>query len=420
VRRFGRAAVGRFWRDESGGYLVVAGLVMPAMVGVIGLATEGGAWYLKHRTMQNAADSAAISAATAYYTQGNATGLDVQAQAVTAAYGLVNGTNNVTVTTNQPPATGPNVAVKKAVEVIISQPQNRLFSALWGSGTVGIQARAVAVGMGGKGCVVSLDKTDSGATTTIGSATVNLNSCSLYDNSSSPSALSVGGSSTISAESVNVVGGISGGSGISTTDGTYTGQSPIDDPYASTPNPSFSGCAQTNYSDNSKNPVTLNPGVYCGGMKLNANANVTLNPGTYYLDGGSLDVAGGATMTGTGVTLVFTSSSGSNYATANVNGGATLNLSAPTTGTYAGIVIYGDRGMPAGTSLKFNGGASEVFQGAVYVPEGNVQFAGGAASNGCLQLIAYQVNLTGNSNFAVNCTGSGTKPIGSALATLAE
>jgi hypothetical protein len=37
-------------------------------------------------------------------------------------------------------------------------------------------------------------------------------------------------------------------------------------------------------------------------------ANVTLNPGIYYLDGGSLTVNAGTTLTGTGVTLVFTGS----------------------------------------------------------------------------------------------------------------
>lgn len=51
---------------------------------------------------------------------------------------------------------------------------------------------------------------------------------------------------------------------------------------------------------------------------------------------------GSATLTGTGVTLVFTSS-GNNYASATINGGATVNLTAPATGSTAGIVLFGDR-----------------------------------------------------------------------------
>ena len=92
---------------------------------------------------------------------------------------------------------------------------------------------------------------------------------------------------------------------------------------------------------------------------MNAGANITLSPGVYYLDQGSLAVNGGATMSGTGVTLVFTSSTGSGYATANIDGGATLNLTAPSSGSTAGIVFFGDRNMPVGTSFTFEGGASQ-------------------------------------------------------------
>jgi hypothetical protein len=154
---------------------------------------------------------------------------------------------------------------------------------------------------------------------------------------------------------------------------------------------------------------------------LNAGANVTLAPGIYYLNQGSLSVNGGSTLTGNGVTLVFTSSSGRNYASATINGGANVNLTAPRDGPTAGIVLFGDRLMTVGTPFKLNGGSSEIFQGAVYVPAGAVTFAGGADStNGCLQLVANTITFVGNSNFAINCTGLGTRPIGSALARLVE
>jgi len=409
----------RFRRDQSGSYLVVAGLAMPVLVGTAALGTEGGLWYVRHRAIQNAADSAAISAATAYYVQGNATGLATQGQAVAAGYGYVDGTSGVVVAVNRPPASGPHVATPRAVEVVIQVPQARLLSTLWSADPLTIAARAVAVGNGGKGCVISLDATAGGATSVQGTAQVVLNGCAMYDNSSSTSALTVGGSGTISAQSVSVVGGISGQSSITTTDGISTGQSPIADPYADANYPSYSGCKENNYT--AKTTVTLDPGVYCGGLSLNAGANVTLNAGIYYMDRGDLSVNGGSTLTGTGVTIVFTSSNGHNYATATINGGATVNLTAPTTGPTAGIVLFGDRGMPVGTSFKLNGGSSEVFKGAIYMAKGAVTFAGGAdANNGCLQMVANTITFVGNANFAVNCEASGTKAIGSALARLVE
>ena len=414
-----RATLRRFRRDESGGYLIIGGLTMPVLVGVVGLGTEVGMWYARHHKMQSAADSAAVAAATEYYVNHNANVLATQAQAVAASYGFVAGSKGVTLTLNHPPSSGPYASDQRAVEVLIKEPQRRLFSALYGSSDVDIGARAVALGTGGKGCVIALNPSASGAVTTQGTADVKLDGCSLYDNSANSSAMTVGGSGTLSAESVNIVGGITNTSGITTTNGIATGQSPLADPYASASYGSFTGCDQTNYV--AKTTVTLNPGVYCGGLKLNAGASVTLNAGIYYLDQGSLSVNGGASLSGVGVTLVFTSSNGHNYASASINGGANINLVAPTTGPTAGIVMFGDRNMTAGTAFTLNGGSSEVFSGAIYLPRADVSFSGGAAStNGCLQLVADTVTFVGNANFAVNCKGSGTKPIGSSTAQLTE
>src|ERR1051326_6872577 len=73
------------------------------------------------------------------------------------------------------------------------------------------------------------------------------------------------------------------------------------DPYASATFPSFSGCDENNLTI--KTATTKSQGVYCGGISINAGATLTLNPGIYYLDQGSLSMAGNATLTGTGVTL---------------------------------------------------------------------------------------------------------------------
>ena len=55
------------------------------------------------------------------------------------------------------------------------------------------------------------------------------------------------------------------------------------------------------------------------------------------------------------------------------------------------------------------------------IPEGSVMFAGGAdTGNGCTQLVADTITFTGDSNFAINCAGSGTKPIATAAVTLVE
>ena len=395
-------------------------VLLPVIIGTVGLGTETGLWYFRHLSMQAAADSGAISAAVAYGAGISAKdNLNTEADAVTATYGFTNGSNGTIVTLNTPPTSGSYTSTPNAMEVIISQPQSRIFSSLWTSGPINITARAVAVPKNnGLGCVLALDQSASGAVSAQGSSSIALNGCNLYDNSSSSTALSAGGSAALSALGVNVVGGISGASNITTTNGMVSGAGAISDPYANVPEPDSSECETENYSK--KSSGYLNPGLYPGGIQLNAGADVTLNPGVYYLDGGSLTVNGGATLQGNGVTIVLTGS-GSNYCTANIAGGATVNLTAPTSGTTAGIVIYGDRNMPTGTALKFTGGSSQTFGGAIYAPKAAVSFAGGSGTgNGCTQLIGDTITFTGNSGFAINCRGYGTKPMGANAASLVE
>jgi Flp pilus assembly protein TadG len=261
----------------------------------------------------------------------------------------------------------------------------------------------------GLGCVLALNLKKDSTVSGQGSTNVTLNGCSLYDNSDHSAAMTVGGTAHITALSVGVVGQLSGEANITTTQGIRTGIGVVADPYAANSFPAFSGCMERNFV--AHKTITIEPGVYCGGMMINAGATVTLNPGIYYIDGGDFTVNGGATVTGSDVTLVFTSQTRNDFATATINGNANIDLRAPKTGPTAGIVVFGDRRMPVGTTFKFNGGASQYLGGAVYVPKGAMEFSGGmGTSTNCTQLIGDTIAFTGNSKLALNCNNYGTKP----------
>ena len=176
--------------------------MMPVLVGAASLGTEVGWWLYKHKNMQSAADSGAVSAATA------GSNLMAEANAVTATYGYVNAMNNVTITVNQPPKTGNYASNVQAVEVIVSQPQQRLLSSLFGSDPVLITARAVALQNSGTGCVLALNSTASPAVNVGGSNKLNLINCNLYSNSSASPSLNVSGSATVSYRRKLVTAGI--------------------------------------------------------------------------------------------------------------------------------------------------------------------------------------------------------------------
>ena len=150
---------------------------MSVLVGIGGLGTEAGLWYYKQQSMQAAADSGALSAATA--NSGNIAALETQAYSVVASYGYVDGADGATVTVNRPPATGAFTGVANAVEVIVEQPQARIFSIMYGSDQVPIMARAVAAPVAGQGCVVALSSSANPAVAISGTAAVNLSECGL-------------------------------------------------------------------------------------------------------------------------------------------------------------------------------------------------------------------------------------------------
>jgi hypothetical protein len=138
--------------------------------------------------------------------------------------------------------------------------------------------------------------------------------------------------------------------------------------------------------------------------------------GVYFVNGGSFTVGGGATVTGTNVTIVLTGTSG-NYATANMANGATVTLSAPPSGAMtAGIVFFGDRNAPASNQNNFAGGATLNITGAFYFPSQQVIFSNGVVSNSsvCTQLIAGTIQFQGGATFSNNCTGTGARAIGGA------
>lgn len=417
------ALVQRFRHSRRGSVAIMIGITLPVVIGTAALGTEITFLLVKHRQLQVAADAAAFSAATALQT--GHPNFAVEARAITASLGLQDATNGVTITPNNPPASGSQINNKGAVEVIVSQPQNLVLVRLFRNGTFNVSARAVAVAGAGGTCVLQLNS-GTGLTMTNG-ATATLTKCGIAIDSQTASALSMSGGAQLNAQSVSVVGGtsISNGAAINPSSALRTKQPSVADPYANVTMPVLPlGCSNgtgTQYTHSNSGLQTVNPGVWCSGVSFANDANILLNPGVYYVDGGNFNVGGAVTMNGTGVTIILTSHTSANYATATIANGATVTLSAPTTGTTAGIVFFGDRRAPTATTTTFGGGATININGALYFPTQSLIFQNGANNpSNCTQLIAGTIQLTGGSTFQNNCPAGVASIGGPANSTLVE
>jgi hypothetical protein len=314
-----------------------------------------------------------------------------------------------------------------------------LFSSLFLNSPVVVQARAVAGPNPQVTCVLALSQTPLVSLVTgiaaVALANVLADQCDVADNSPGLLALTADLLSSITAQKVTVVGTSLSLLG-TVTPTPVTGAAATPDPFAGTTIPDilslYPNCAT--YSLGGTNPwgpitttVTLTPGRYCGGMSVNGGGNATLSPGTYYMDVGTgqiggfgLSVLSGGTVTGTGVTIVLTSSSSLiNLPALSLLG--TVNLTAPTSGTYANLVLFEDRpailGVLPGLGPTFTLSPSVNLIGTIYAPHSVVTYAanGGTTHTGqCTRLIAdtliFAVGASSFSKCAVTLGPSSAAP----------
>jgi hypothetical protein len=267
-------------------------------------------------------------------------------------------------------------------------------------------------------CLYALDPTAQQAFYISGNATITTN-CSIVDESSSSAAFEMGGTDTLylgNHAQVGVVGGwqLNGQSMIDTISNQQVQPVSITnpgDPLASLAAPTqgaIVSSAPVSYSSSNPPPNnTLSPGVYCGGLAIanTGGAQFTMSPGTYIIAGGGFNITSSAIVEGTGVTVYNTSSAGwgcsgtYGYTPITINGQASLNLSAPTSGTLAGIVLFGDRNgcaSPGTCQDNINGKATATFNGVLYLKSDQLLFNGSSASGGCMAAVADKITINGD------------------------
>ncbi|QNP46539.1 hypothetical protein H9L14_05235 [Sphingomonas sediminicola] len=408
----------RLWRDRRGNTLAIAGAALPLVLGSAGLASDTIQWTLWKRQLQRAADSAAAAGVYAI-ASGKAVGTCADIAGSTyanpVAYDLKK--NNqvgipTTCTVTNPPSVGGYTADANAVRVALAIQKKLSFSGMFMNAAPTITATATAtIVPSGDYCVKSLVNLPVTGIDATGSTVVNLG-CGMITNSTSMSAAVATGNASVAASPIAAVGGIPA----SDNWGTGTVLQPFtlaqDDPFANVPAPSasdFPAGACPSVTVNPNNSATLDPGCY---SSLNLKGNVTLNPGVYILDAGSITTTSQASVSCTGCTFVLTNRDPSSTATiggVQMNGGANINIVAPTSGTYKGILFYQDRRATLSNSQTVNGNSASKFEGALYFPRADLTFNGTSGMNtNCLQIVSWTVKFTGNSAVSNTCpAGSG-------------
>jgi Putative Flp pilus-assembly TadE/G-like len=400
----------RFGRAEEGQALVLTALALVVLMLMAGLGVDVGYLRYQKQQMQKAADAGAIAGASALLYGGD---WHAAGQNDAAANGFTDGQNGTVVRVDHP-WEGPFAGKDRYVEVSVLQPQPTFFMRVGGFNNMPVRSWAVAsADLAAGGCVYVLDPKAPMSYKAAGGALVTAN-CGIYVNSTSGNAFDQTGSGCTKASFIDITGGVMSDS-CSQPQNPSTGFPPQADPLAGVAAPTVGPIPGSCTSQSGKitgGTVTLQPGTFCGGISISGTSpNVIFTPGTYILYGGGLQVTSSTAVLSTGpatggtdgVTFYNTGTAGGpdGFKAIGINGG-TVNLTAPTGGTFAGMLFFEDRN-PAGGGAIINtitGGSGSTFTGALYFPTTTLNYAGGTASGGYTVVVANQVDFVGNSTFS--------------------
>jgi len=446
-------------KDQRGTIAVMMALLFPVLITGLGLGFEITNWYLRTRSMQNAADAAAIAAAA------NASAnYNVEAAAVAAQYGYVNGTNNVTVTASNaaacpadPSITPPcySVTISSVVPLFLTEVIGyRGNSTLNGARQQSLTSAAVATTTTEQTpvCLLALDPT-SGITAfrSNGGPKADFSGCTIMSNASA----------TCNGNDLDATWGLAHGTNNGCGNNRRSGVPMLSDPYAYMANNmrsdlnNFPTKCGNSYATESKshgswsggnpwgtpgNSVTYtltgtdaagatkaNKRLVCGDLVLQGDVTIDAPDGAVlYIENGRLDLQGHTLRTadGSSLTIVFTGDpndpNSANYYhfPFDTQHGGVLNIEAPKTGPFHGVAIYQDPALTQNIDISYAGNdPTWNLTGAVYLSKAQVTMSGvinkSAFGAVCMMMVAKDVLINGTGKiYAQSPDGSGCKDAG--------
>jgi hypothetical protein len=378
-------------RSERGQQLVMAALLFPVLLGFVALAVDVGNAYLHRRRVQNAVDAAASAGALELCRRGGEV-----ARTVARHYAAENGyTDNVAIN-----------LTSDTMRVRITDNVVPIFAKFVWAGTFDVAAQAAArcaeTGLGPP--VIVLEERQCRTLELVGTSQLIVSTGNVHVNSACANAVNMTGTASLTTESsTTIVGGVTRTSNTTLSPAPITGAPVLPDPLAHLPPPNPDNCTPAGIvcTVRSHSPlritgtgsVVLYPGVYEGGVFIQGSGDVTLMPGVYIFAGGGISISGSSSVSGNGITFYVTEGSNGRMGDIDLSGTGDLMLTPPSTGTYAGVLIFQDR---RNTEVAHISGTSMLAgsRGIVYIPNAELVLSG--TGDGELNFVVKELTVTGN------------------------
>jgi Flp pilus assembly protein TadG len=347
-----RAHIGRLSRCRRGSIAVSTALSLPVLFGVAAFAIDVSAWYFKARSMQGAADAAAISAVAAYL---NGDDPVTEGKTYAGNNGWTDGSNGVTVTITPSLAASPAHINADIVQTQLGTLSQLVHFTTLPTITAHARVNLVTVAAVQHGCLIGLKTNASGGAIQIsGQGYIDAPTCAIGSNINT--ATQATNCLNVNPPCLTFPSNPSSGVSIGELDvatrapfvcpttgnatciiGTIKTTYPLwtRDPFASRVLPAASACPGSDPAPTTSatGVKTYTAGTYCQGISISGSStNVVFQSGVYFLGGtnnthaSSLSVTGGA-INQTTVSSGTVSTAGTGYKkndTLTVSGGAFL------------------------------------------------------------------------------------------------
>ena len=379
------------------------------LIAFTGLAVDGGEIQVQQRESQNAADGAALAAATAVINADNYGYFLTDASNVGWTVSSYTGIPKADVGIVYKDSTGnnaPSTDKVATVNVTVNHTFPTLFLPIMDINSASVSANAVVTITQNTTANCGLCLVSSSAAPGVSAnngAQITVNGGAIKVNSSANPSISVAGGSSVTASSViTAVGPVSGPTTPAATTGA--GQT-FTDPLASVPVPTLGATANdVNYGA----ATTISPGTY-GAINISSGVTVTMQPGIYIFSG-ALTVNG--TLNGNNVFIYFTckdsilvvskACTGTSGGAITING--TMTTSAPPAGSaYTGLNMFIDRNDP--TTMTVDGTINPT--GTLYGAAAQLYINIGSHQSITSRVVFGSVNVDHGGRLTITYTSSG-------------
>jgi len=373
--------------DDRGNVALIFALSAPVLLGFAAGAVDFQNLRLQREALQDAADALAMRGAREFLLQ-NASEQQVEALVrATAAAHYYDTIGGFTLTVDAE-------SEDKSVRADLSQAPRTgilLHNLQSFQRPIAVSATAVARGTSNV-CVVALEGSSAGAVKTEASAKLIATKCSILSNSTSSRGIDASGLSKLRSALICSAGGVQGGS-FNFDPRAMTDCPVYEDPLKDRLEPQVGACDHVDLVLGDSSPVSglvgfalttaislldgsdedtlvgytrydLSPGVYCGGLRIRADADVHLAPGTYVFKSGPLEIELGGRLFGKGVGLFFDG----NNAVFTFNPQSIVHLTAPTDGLMAGMLMMENRNRTSTQTYSILSSNARTLLGTIYLP----------------------------------------------------